>query len=108
VSYRVCVSVCARVFPLQSAGERNYHIFYYLVHGADEAQLRKLGLSRSVTYRYLRDDGAEPMSGEQARAHLDAVRHAMQLFEFEPAHKACAFAIIAAVLLVGQVMISER
>ena len=38
----------------QLEGNRNYHIFYYLVHGASESLAKELGLRRHVeSYRYL-------------------------------------------------------
>lgn len=38
----------------QSLGERNFHIFYQLIAGADEEILRKLYLKKNLdTYYYL-------------------------------------------------------
>lgn len=40
----------------QNAGERNFHIFYQLLAGASEEQLKQLELTRSLDrYNYLSD-----------------------------------------------------
>lgn len=77
-------------------------MFYYLVFGAEDELLKRLGLNRNTNYRYLQHD-APRVSDAAAREQLTHVRNAMDLFEFSPVDQANAFAVIAAVLLIGQV-----
>lgn len=41
----------------QSQGERNYHVFYHLLKGADAEFLKKLSLKQPKNYKYLNQSG---------------------------------------------------
>jgi len=44
----------------QASEERNYHIFYYLLYGANEEERRTLGLSSNTKYNYLCNGRVDP------------------------------------------------
>lgn len=60
----------------QTAGERNYHIFYQLVAGADEnPQLREqLQLDGCEAFAYLNQSGVTRIEGQVEEVEFDEVR----------------------------------
>ena len=60
---------CRVVF--QCAEERNFHIFYFLIHGIDEAELASFQLTRrAVDYNILARGGVEHVPGINDRYTL--------------------------------------
>lgn len=59
----------------QTAGERNYHIFYQLVCGADEnPQLReRLQLDGCEAFSYLNQSGVTRIEGQVEEVEFDEV-----------------------------------
>ena len=64
----------------QSQGERNFHVFYHLLHGCDDATLDRLQLTRDAgAYHYLNqgrdvtvERGHDVMSFEELTSALTA------------------------------------
>ena len=80
----------ARVIS-HSKNERNFHIFYQLVNGADDALLNELGLDRDIfKYAYLVNSKAvdieteiqERMSGEDAE-NFKEIQEAFDVCDFK-------------------------
>ncbi|EIW53333.1 glycosyltransferase family 2 protein [Trametes versicolor FP-101664 SS1] len=87
------------------SGERNFHIFYYLVAGASPEERQHMHLSDKTQYRYL---GARvpAASGRGANANEDAVRFdqlkvALKNVGFSKRHVAQTCQLIAAILHLG-------
>ncbi|RPD61627.1 glycosyltransferase family 2 protein [Lentinus tigrinus ALCF2SS1-7] len=87
------------------SGERNFHIFYYLIAGASQEERQHMHLSDKTQYRYL---GARvPMGGRAAPAQNDdAVRFeqlkvALKNVGFSKRHVAQTCQLIAAILHLG-------
>lgn len=87
------------------SGERNFHIFYYLIAGASQEERQHMHLSDKTQYRYL---GARvPTGGRAAPAqNEDAVRFeqlkvALKNVGFSKRHVAQTCQLIAAILHLG-------
>ena len=58
----------------QSPGERNFHIFYFLLHGMSREELKKLDLKPEVNkYELLLDGGVEFIHGMNDSERWDEV-----------------------------------
>ncbi|CAL8120285.1 unnamed protein product [Orchesella dallaii] len=87
----------------QSQGERNFHIFYQLLTGVDDATLSSLQLTRSVVnYNYL-NQGQVKIAGQDDKKQFEVVKQAMSRVGFEDAEITEVFQIVAAILHVGNV-----
>ncbi len=89
----------------QEPGARNYHIFYQLLRGADDALLAELGLAATGrdprAYRYLAaGDSAENIPGCDDRADFSVTTAALATFGIGLAPVAT---VVAAVLHLGNV-----
>ena len=85
------------------SGERNFHIFYYLVAGASAEERHHLHLTDKATYRYL---GLRPGNPRQNGRDDDALRfehlkHALKNAGFSKRHVAQTCQLIAAILHLG-------
>ncbi|CAN0359677.1 unnamed protein product [Ectocarpus sp. 6 AP-2014] len=94
----------------QMAGERNYHIFYQLVAGADENQaLRdKLMLDGCEAFNYLNQSGVTRIEGQVEEVDFDEVRNAMDTLLFTQDTKDTIWSILAAVLHLGNVAFTDK
>ncbi|KAF7335174.1 Glycosyltransferase family 2 protein [Mycena sanguinolenta] len=87
-------------------GERNFHIFYYLVAGATPEERAHLGLLDKTTYRYLGQHAHRPTNGPGARPTDDALRFdqlkvALKTIGLSKRHVAQTCQLIAAILHLG-------
>ncbi|KAF7319245.1 Glycosyltransferase family 2 protein [Mycena chlorophos] len=85
-------------------GERNFHIFYYLVAGASPEERQHLHLLDKTTYRYLGQHRTAP--APNARPNDDALRFeqlkvALKTIGFSKRHVAQTCQLIAAILHLG-------
>ncbi|KAJ7647442.1 glycosyltransferase family 2 protein [Roridomyces roridus] len=85
-------------------GERNFHIFYYLVAGATPEERQHLHLADKTTYRYLGQHRAAP--APNARPTDDAVRFdqlkvALKTIGLSKRHVAQTCQLVAAILHLG-------
>ena len=92
----------------QQSGERNFHSFYNLLHGATQAELAELGLKSSDTakYNYINQGGTGLSSHNQAsddKANYRTVNEAMKTANFEPALIKTIWSIVAAIMHLGNV-----
>ncbi|KAF7994644.1 hypothetical protein HCN44_004116 [Aphidius gifuensis] len=93
----------------QSSGERNFHIFYQLLAGADDEKLRKLYLKRNLdTYYYLSNGtkGKTDTIDDVKQYHL--VLDAMKTVELKEQEQDDLFGIVASVLHMGNVGFTEE
>ncbi|XP_056147198.1 unconventional myosin-Ih [Lampris incognitus] len=83
-------------------GERNFHIFYQLVEGADEELLRWLGLERNCQhYNYLVQGNCAKVSSISDKSDWKTVRRALSVIELSEDDIEHLFGIIASVLHLG-------
>ncbi|KAI6130624.1 glycosyltransferase family 2 protein [Pisolithus croceorrhizus] len=86
------------------SGERNFHIFYYLVAGASSEERQHLHLQEKVHYRYLgqRGAGARPNVVRDDDAHrFEQLKVALKTIGLSKRHVAQACQLIAAILHLG-------
>lgn len=80
--------------------DRNFHIFYQLLAGADAATLKSLGLSANTdSYAFL-GKGAKPALSD--KAGFQEVQDALTAIGFSAELKKTLYDLVAAVLLLGQ------
>ncbi|CAL1709779.1 unnamed protein product [Somion occarium] len=86
------------------SGERNFHIFYYLVAGASQEERQHMHLTDKSVFRYLGQRGA-PVRGNQGRdddaVRFEQLKMALKNVGFSKRHVAQACQLIAAILHLG-------
>ncbi|CCD71914.1 Unconventional myosin-IXa-like [Caenorhabditis elegans] len=92
----------------QTKGERNYHVFYYLLEGADEEERKKYFLLKPHDYKYLNQNEPFALEGVNERNEFDRLRHAMSSVGFCAKTQQTIFGIISAVLLLGNITYIKR
>lgn len=86
----------------QPTGERNFHIFYQLVAGAEDSLLEKMQLRRDPTfYYYLNQGDSSEVFGIDDVAQFKVVRDALSVIDFSLQEEQEIFAIVATVLHLG-------
>uniref|UniRef100_A0A9J8ASP4 Myosin IH n=1 Tax=Cyprinus carpio carpio TaxID=630221 RepID=A0A9J8ASP4_CYPCA len=88
----------------QNHGERNFHIFYQLVEGGEEDQLRHLGLEKDTQhYSYLVQGECSNVSSINDKNDWKTVKNALSVIDFDASDTEHLFGIIASVLHLGNV-----
>ena len=87
------------------SGERNFHIFYYLVAGASSEERQHLHLLDKTTYRYLGLRGATSARPNGSRdddaVRFDQLKIALKTIGFSKRHVAQTCQLVAAILHLG-------
>ncbi|OQR80341.1 myosin-IB-like [Tropilaelaps mercedesae] len=94
----------------RTSGERNFHIFYQLLAGADDSLLKSLQLRRDVTYYlYLQEGDVLPVNTtpEDAKAFNDVMK-ALEVCDFRPKDRQEILAIVASILHLGNTGFMEE
>ncbi|XP_050315844.1 unconventional myosin IC [Anthonomus grandis grandis] len=90
----------------QGPGERNFHIFYQLLNGANENTLSKLSLSRNLRqYNYLSNGNFEEDINID-KTNYEEVERALSTLDFSQNDRQDIFNIIGAILHLGNVKFS--
>ncbi|XP_003247139.1 unconventional myosin IC [Acyrthosiphon pisum] len=97
----------------QAEHERNYHIFYQLINGADKWLAELLEIDKDVDYMYVRTDKSENDGFEDETINEDSKKyketlHALQILEFNLEEKMDILKIVASILHLGNVKVHER
>lgn len=86
------------------SGERNFHIFYYLVAGASPEERQHLHLLDKTTYRYLGHRGASGRGNhgrDDDQLRFDQLKVALKTIGFSKRHVAQTCQLVAAILHLG-------
>uniref|UniRef100_A0A1I8P1M8 Myosin motor domain-containing protein n=1 Tax=Stomoxys calcitrans TaxID=35570 RepID=A0A1I8P1M8_STOCA len=93
----------------QSSGERNFHIFYQLLAGASDEQLKEMNLTRSLQdYGYLSDGDNGHVGSINDAENFRQVKQAMSVIDFTQMEQSQILNIIASVLHLGNVQFTEE
>nr|CCA17136.1 myosin 29 putative [Albugo laibachii Nc14] len=91
----------------QSLGERNYHIFYQLLAGADEQLREELQLHTPNEYEYLRHSQCFSIAGCDDKEQFEVTKHCMRTIGMEESKQKMIFELLAAVLHLGNVQFKD-
>ncbi|KAK2161935.1 hypothetical protein LSH36_107g02020 [Paralvinella palmiformis] len=97
----------------QSKGERNYHVFYYLLSGGGEFERETLGLHEPQDYFYLNQSECytlETLDGEcvNEASELTTLIESMDMVGFSTDIQRRIFSVLAAVLHLGNVSFKKK
>ncbi|XP_014386021.1 PREDICTED: unconventional myosin-Ig, partial [Myotis brandtii] len=92
----------------QHVGERNFHVFYQVLRGCEDAELQDLHLQRNPTlYSFTRQGAGLSASESEERSHHWAVMEAMQVIGFSAEEMGSVRRILAAILHLGNIEFVE-
>ncbi|XP_043511599.1 unconventional myosin-IXAa-like isoform X4 [Frieseomelitta varia] len=92
----------------QGRNERNYHVFYYLLAGANEQEKQLLHLESCDRYNYLNKSGCYGLENVDERHEFSRLKQSMEMVGFTPEKQRRLFAVLSAVLLLGNVEFQPR
>ncbi|XP_017881675.1 unconventional myosin-IXa-like isoform X2 [Ceratina calcarata] len=92
----------------QGRNERNYHVFYYLLAGASEQEKQLLHLESCDCYNYLNKSGCYGLENVDERHEFSRLKQSMEMVGFTPEKQRRLFAVLSAVLLLGNVEFQPR
>ena len=87
--------------------ERNFHVFYQLCDGADEAEKRALRLKASTEFAYLSASSCHVLDGVDNATEYRATRRAMDVVGIERAEQDAVMRVVAGVLHLGNVTFDD-
>ena len=90
----------------QPLKERNYHIFYQLVAGANNAERQEWGLLPVEHFDYLNQGGSPIIEGVDDKADFEATRQSLTTIGISQSRQAEIFSLLAALLHLGNVKIA--
>ncbi|XP_055379065.1 unconventional myosin IC isoform X2 [Condylostylus longicornis] len=92
----------------QTSGERNFHIFYQLLAGANDDLIRELKLERKFEkYNYLTDGAKGNVPSINDNGNFKMIKKAMDIIDFEEEEQKDIFSIVASVLHLGNVQFTN-
>lgn len=92
----------------QGRNERNYHVFYYLLEGASEQEREALYLKTPDQYYYLNKSGCYTLDNTDESYEFSRLKQSMEMVGFTPEKQRRLFAVLSAVLLLGNVEFQPR
>ncbi|KAL1454200.1 hypothetical protein WDU94_010478, partial [Cyamophila willieti] len=92
----------------QGRGERNYHVFYYLLAGASDQDRHALHLKKIESYHYLNRSGPYTLDNVDEKYEFSRLQQSMEMVGFTQEKQRRLFAVLSAVLLLGNVEFVPR
>ncbi|XP_018913813.1 unconventional myosin-IXb isoform X2 [Bemisia tabaci] len=92
----------------QARNERNYHVFYYLLAGASDAEKQALHLRAPEDYNYLNRSGCVTLDNVDEKYEFSRLKQSMEMVGFSPEKQRRLFAVLSAVLLLGNMEFQPR
>ncbi|KAK8748447.1 hypothetical protein OTU49_016152 [Cherax quadricarinatus] len=87
----------------QAHNERSYHVFYYLLAGASSQVRQALHLLKPADYRYLNQSKCYTIEGCDEQFEFVRLKQSMEMVGFTADKQHRLFAILSAVLLLGNI-----
>ncbi|XP_076443388.1 unconventional myosin-IXb-like isoform X3 [Babylonia areolata] len=87
----------------QAKNERNYHVFYYLLAGADDREREALGLTKPEHYQYLAHSECCVQEGLDEEHEFARLKQSMEMVGFSAETQRKIFGVLSAVLHLGNV-----
>ncbi|XP_035666787.1 unconventional myosin-IXAa-like isoform X2 [Branchiostoma floridae] len=91
----------------QASNERNYHVFYYLLAGANQALKDSLILQKPEEFFYLNQSNYEVSEGEDRVFEFNRLRQSMEMVGFYSGTQKRIFAVLSAVLHLGNIVFNR-
>ncbi|GJQ74626.1 Myo9 [Trypoxylus dichotomus] len=92
----------------QGRNERNYHVFYYLLEGADTQEKQLLHLKSPDWYNYLNKSGCYSLDNIDESYEFSRLKQSMEMVGFTAEKQRRLFSVLSAVLLLGNVEFQPR
>ncbi|KAI6239978.1 hypothetical protein M3Y99_00512000 [Aphelenchoides fujianensis] len=89
-------------------GERNFHIFYQLLAGADQETRKSLGISSVDYYSYLAQSGCYKAEGTDDAEEFAATFEAMQVVGIDERSQLEILQLVSAILHIGNITFEEH
>lgn len=88
----------------QSPGERNFHVYYQVLRGADDATKKMLQLTGNpADYRYTNQSGVDSVKSIDDKADFKEVANAMKIIGFDPQSIQATYRVVGGILHLGNI-----
>ncbi|XP_022104697.1 unconventional myosin-IXa-like, partial [Acanthaster planci] len=92
----------------QAPNERNYHVFYYLLQGAEDAERESLWLEKAQDYYYLNQSHCFTLEGVDEKYEYTRLKQSMEMVGFSRETMKRIFSVLSAVLHIGNITFRKR
>ncbi|XP_055956290.1 unconventional myosin-IXa isoform X3 [Patella vulgata] len=92
----------------QAKNERNYHVFYYLLAGADDTERHSLHLTKPEEYNYLSCSNCVILEGTDEKYEFARLKQSMEMVGFSPETQRRIFSVLSAVLHLGNIEFKKK
>ncbi|XP_072917472.1 myosin IEb isoform X2 [Hemitrygon akajei] len=92
----------------QNPGERNFHIYYQLLEGADAEERTNLGVTTPEYYYYLNQSATYNIDDVSDRQEFAETLNAMMVIGLSPSERTSVLQIVAGILHLGNIAFQEE
>ena len=91
----------------QTLGERNFHVFYMLLVGAESSLIDEYKLKKPSAFNFLNQSGCMEIDGRNDKEEFEMLMEAFQHVGFSPSHQRQILQCLAGILHLGNVQFSD-